>query len=249
MENDKYTIGWHKGGDQILDGSFADSAAMTKNFVSNVMTYMASALAISGVMAYWFGTNSQLLSYLYTQAGTLSMLGWIVMLAPFGLVLLMGFGFQKLSSTAMLTVFVIYSVLMGMSLSFIFLAYTATTIYTTFFITAATFGIMAFLGYTTSTDLTKMGSILYMALIGLIIAMVVNWFMKSAAMEYVISGIGVLIFTGLTAYDMQKIKHIGSVTDVKSEEGTKLALMGALNLYLDFVNLFLFLLRFLGNRN
>ncbi len=249
MENDKYTIGWHKGDDAIIDRPFGQTAEMTKNFVSNVMTYMASALAISGVMAYWFGTNSELLSYLYTPAGTLSMLGWIVMLAPFGLVLLMGFGFQKLSSTAMLTVFIIYSVLMGMSLSFVFLAYTATTIYTTFFITAATFGIMAFLGYTTQTDLTKMGSILYMALIGLIIAMVVNWFMKSAFMEYIISGIGVLIFTGLTAYDMQKIKRIGSITDVKSEEGTKLALMGALNLYLDFVNLFLFLLRFLGNRN
>lgn len=149
----------------------------------------------------------------------------------------------------MLTIFVIYSVLMGMSLSFIFLAYTASTIYTTFFITAGTFGLMAFLGYTTSTDLTKMGSILYMALIGLVLAMVVNWFMNSAAMDYVISGIGVLIFTGLTAYDMQKIKHMGMVTDSKSEEGTKLALMGALNLYLDFVNLFLFLLRFLGNRD
>lgn len=249
MENNKYAIGWHKGDDAVIDRPFGESETMTKHFVSNVMTYMASALAISGVMAYWFGTNSELLAYLYTPAGTLSMLGWIVMLAPFGLVLLMGFGFQKLSSTAMLTVFIIYSVLMGMSLSFVFLAYTATTIYTTFFITAATFGIMAFLGYTTQTDLTKMGSILYMALIGLIIAMVVNWFMKSAFMEYIISGIGVLIFTGLTAYDMQKIKRIGSVTDVKSEEGTKLALMGALNLYLDFVNLFLFLLRFLGNRN
>lgn len=249
MENNKYTIGWHKGDNAVIDRPFGDSETMTKDFVSNVMTYMASALAISGVMAYWFGTNPELLSYLRNLDGSLKMLGWIVMLAPFGLVLLMGFGFQKLSSTAMLTVFVIYSVLMGMSLSFIFLVYTTSTIYTTFFITAATFGIMAFLGYTTSTDLSKMGSILYMALIGLIIAMVVNWFMKSAFMEYVISGIGVLIFTGLTAYDMQKIKRIGSVTDVKSEEGTKLALMGALNLYLDFVNLFLFLLRFLGNRN
>lgn len=249
MENDKYTVGWHNSDDALIDRPIAESQSMAKNFVSNVMTYMASALAISGVMAYWFGTNTELLSYLYTQAGTLSTMGWVVMLAPFGLVLLMGFGFQKLSSTAMLSVFVIYAVLMGMSLSFIFLAYTATTIYTTFFITAATFGIMAVLGYTTQTDLSKMGSILYMALIGLIIAMVVNWFMQSAFMDYVISGIGVLIFTGLTAYDMQKIKHIGMVTDTKTEEGTKLALMGALNLYLDFVNLFLFMLRFLGNRN
>lgn len=249
MENEKYAIGWHTGDDAVIDRPSTESAVLAKSFVSNVMTYMASALAISGVMAYWFGTNTELLSYLYAPTGALTTLGWIVMLAPFGLVLLMGFGFRKLSSTAMLTVFVIYSLLMGMSLSFIFLAYTASTIYITFFITAATFGIMAVLGYTTETDLTKMGSILYMALIGLILAMVVNWFMQSAVMDYIISGIGVLIFTGLTAYDMQKIKRIGMVTDSKTEEGTKLALMGALNLYLDFVNLFLFLLRFLGNRN
>lgn len=246
MENDKFALGWHK---QDVTVDMAESSTMAKSFVSNVMTYMASALAISGVMAYWFGTNETLIQYLFNPTGTLSILGWAVMLAPFGLVLLMGFGFNKLSSPAMLTIFVIYSVLMGMSLSFIFLAYTASTIYITFFITAGTFATMAFLGYTTSTDLTKMGSILYMALIGLILAMVVNWFMQSSFMDYVISGIGVLIFTGLTAYDMQKIKHIGMVTDAKSEEGTKLALMGALNLYLDFVNLFLFLLRFLGNRD
>lgn len=234
-------------------GSFTaevESGTLAKNFVSNVMTYMASALVISGVMAWWFGTNEALFSYLVNPAtNSMSILGWIVMLAPFGLVLLMGFGYQKLSSPALLGVFMLYSVLMGMSLSFIFLAYASGTIFLTFFVTAATFGTMAVLGYTTSTDLTKMGSILYMALIGLIIAMVVNWFLASPAMDYIISAIGVLVFTGLTAYDMQKIKRIGMQVDVKSEEGTKLALMGALNLYLDFVNLFLFLLRFLGNRN
>lgn len=247
MENEKYSIGWHTPNSPTT--GYTQTGTLSKSFVSNVMTYMASALAISGVMAYWFGTNENLIQYLFTEMGTLSGLGWLVMLAPFGLVLLMGFGFNRLSSTAMLTVFIIYSVLMGMSLSFIFLAYTASSIYSTFFITAGTFGLMAFLGYTTKTDLTKMGSILYMALIGLILAMVVNWFMKSAAMDYVISGIGVLLFTGLTAYDMQKIKYMGMMVDVHSEEGNKLALMGALNLYLDFVNLFLFLLRFLGNRD
>ena len=241
------TIGWDTAPDGVID--YSESGTMVKSFVSNVMTYMAAALAISGVMAYWFGTNESLIQYLYAPTGALSMLGWIVMLAPFGLVLLMGFGMRKLSSTAMISIFILYSVLMGMSLSFIFLAYTASSIYSTFFITAGTFGLMAFLGYTTKTDLTKMGSILYMALIGLILAMVVNWFMNSAAMDYVISGIGVLIFTGLTAYDMQKIKRMGMVVDSTSEEGSKLAVMGALNLYLDFVNLFLFLLRFLGNRD
>lgn len=228
----------------------AETGTLAKNFVSNVMTYMASALAISGVMAYWFGTNTALLSLLYNEAGTgMSMLGWIVMLAPLGMVLLLGFGYQRMSSPMMLTVFIGFSLLMGISLSSIFAVYTASSISTTFFITAGTFAVMAFLGYTTSTDLSKMGSILMMALIGLIIAMVVNWFMQSAAMDYVISGIGVLVFTGLTAYDMQKIKQIGMQTDAKSEEGNKMAIMGALSLYLDFVNLFLFLLRFLGNRD
>ncbi len=231
-----------------LDATAVQTGAVAKNFVSNVMTYMSAALAISGVMAWWFGTNDALISMLVSETG-MTGLGWIVMLAPFGLVLWMGFGMQRMRSTTMLTVFIAYSVLMGMSLSFIFLAYSQASIFTTFLITSGTFGAMAFLGYTTSTDLTKMGSILYMALIGIIIAMVVNWFMKSAAMEYVISLIGVLVFTGLTAYDMQKIKRIGMTVDAQSEEGTKLALFGALNLYLDFVNLFLFLLRFLGNRN
>lgn len=231
-------------GQQVVEGA----NTMAKNFVSNVMTYMSAALAISGVMAYWFGTNMNLMSYLVTETG-MSPLGWVVMLAPFGLVLLMGFRFQKMSSTAMMAVFTLYSVLMGMSLSFIFLAYAASSIYITFFITAATFGTMAVLGYTTSTDLSKFGAILYMALIGLILAMVVNWFMGSSTMDYIISGIGVLIFTGLTAYDMQKVKKIGMTVDHTSEEGTKLALMGALSLYLDFVNLFLFLLRFMGSRD
>jgi hypothetical protein len=226
-----------------------DSGALAKNFVSNVMTYMAAALAISGVMAFWFGTNENLLSLLYNpQTGATTILGWVAMLGPLGLVLLMGFRYQKMSSTGMLTAMIVFSLLMGISLSSIFVVYTAASITTTFFITAATFGIMAVLGYTTSTDLTKFGSILMMALIGIIIAMLVNWFLQSAALDYIISGIGVLIFTGLTAYDMQKLKRIGMQVEASSEEGNKMALMGALTLYLDFINLFLFLLRFLGNR-
>lgn len=228
----------------------AHSGSLAKNFVSNVMTYMASALAISGVMAYWFGTNESLLRLLYNETGTgMSMLGWLVMLAPLGMVLLLGFGYRRMSSPMMITVFIAFSLLMGISLSSIFVVYTAASISTTFFITAGTFAVMAVLGYTTSTDLSKMGSILMMALIGLIIAMVVNWFMRSPALDYIISGIGVLVFTGLTAYDMQKIKQIGMQTDAATEEGNKMAVMGALTLYLDFVNLFLFLLRFLGNRD
>lgn len=228
----------------------ADSGVLAKNFVSNVMTYMTAALAISGVMAYWFGTNESLLRLLYNAEGTgMSIFGWIAMLAPFGLVLLMGFRFQKMSSSGMLTAMIAFSLLMGISLSSVFAIYTSASITTTFLITSATFGIMAVLGYTTSTDLTKFGSILMMGLIGIIIAMVVNWFMQSAALDYIISGLGVLIFTGLTAYDMQKLKRIGMQVDSTSDEGNKYALMGALTLYLDFINLFLFLLRFLGNRD
>ena len=137
---------------------------------------------------------------------------------------------------------------MGMSLSSIFLIYTGASIVSTFFITAATFGIMAVLGYTTKTDLTKFGSILSMGVIGIIIAMVVNMFLQSGTMDYIISGIGVLIFTGLTAYDVQKLKRIGAGVEYGTEETNKLSIMGALSLYLDFINLFLFMLRFTGGR-
>ena len=149
----------------------------------------------------------------------------------------------------MLLVFIAFSALMGLSLSTIFLVYSLGSIYLTFFVTAITFGIMAVLGYYTQTDLTKFGGILRMAVIGLIVAMVVNMFMGSAMMDYVISMIGVLVFTGLTAYDMQKIRQMGTQIEAGTQTESKMALLGALTLYLDFVNLFLFLLRFLGNRN
>ena len=137
---------------------------------------------------------------------------------------------------------------MGMSLSFIFLAYSLGSIATTFVITAGMFGTMAILGYTTKTDLSKFGSIMIMGLVGIIIASFVNMLMQSAMMDYIISFLGVLIFTGLTAYDVQKLKRIGSQVGTSSETSRKLIVMGALTLYLDFINLFLFLLRFLGNR-
>ncbi len=135
-----------------------------------------------------------------------------------------------------------------MSLSFIFLIYTLGSIYLTFAIAAGMFGIMAVAGYTTKTDLTKFGSLMIMGLIGIIIASVVNYFMKSGTMDYIISFLGVLIFTGLTAYDVQKLKRIGSGSMYGDENYKKLMIMGALTLYLDFINLFLFLLRFFGNR-
>jgi len=222
-------------------------ATMAKTFMSNVFSYMTVALVISGIAAYMFG-SSDLIFMLYTETG-MSIFGWIVMLAPLGLVFLLGAKAQKFSYTTVLGIFILFAVLIGMSLSSIFVIYTMSSIATTFMVTAGTFGVMAVLGYTTNTDLTKFGSILKMALIGLIIAMVVNWFMQSAMMDYIISGICVLVFTGLTAYDTQKLKQIGSVVDANSEEGKKASIMGALSLYLDFINLFMFLLRFLGSRD
>lgn len=235
-----------------IDQAAPISGSITKTFMSNVFSYMASALAITGIISYWFGNDLELVGMLFTQTADgivkMNMLGYIVMFAPLGFVLLMSFGFQKMSSMTMVLLFIAYSAIMGVSLSTIFLVYTASSIFTTFFITAGTFGVMAFLGYTTKTDLTKFGSILMMGLIGIIIASVVNMFMGSETMDYIISILGVLIFTGLTAYDVQKLKRIGSGVEYGTDETNKLAIMGALNLYLDFVNLFLFLLRFLGDR-
>lgn len=234
----------------IMEQSMAAKHAVSATFTSRVLSYMAAAIAISGVVAYLFGTDMSMLAYLVNfETGSLRPLAWVAMFAPFGLVLLMGMGINKLSSTSMLLVFVAFSVLMGLSLSTIFLVYSLGSIYLTFFVTSITFGIMAFVGYYTQTDLSKFGGILRMALIGIIVAMIVNIFMGSETMDYIISIFGVLIFTGLTAYDMQKIRQIGMQVEAGTENESKLALLGALTLYLDFINLFLFLLRFMGNRN
>lgn len=225
------------------------SQVVAKSFLANVFTYMAGALAITGFISYWFGNSIELLSYLINfETGGMTILGWGVMLAPLAFVLVMSFAFNKLSSFTLLLLFIAYSAVMGMSLSFIFLIYTASSIASTFFISSATFAIMAVAGYTTKQDLTKLGGILFMALIGVIIASVVNFFMQSEGLDYIISIAGVLIFVGLTAYDVQKLKRIGSGIEFGSESANKLAIMGALNLYLDFVNLFLFLLRLFGDR-
>ena len=220
---------------------------MTRTFIASVFSWMGAALAITAVTAYIFGTDASYIRYLVSETG-LTGLGYFVMFAPIGFVLLMSFGFQRLSQMALSILFLIYSVIMGMSLSFIFLVYAQSEIYTTFGISAALFGVMALTGYTTKTDLTKLGSILFMALIGIIIASVVNMFLGSSQMDYIISFIGVLVFTGLTAYDVQKLKRIGAGVEYGSEAAAKLSIMGALNLYLDFINLFLMLLRLFGSR-
>ena len=170
------------------------------------------------------------------------------MFAPLGFVLLMSLGFNKLSATALSALFLVYSIIMGMSLSFIFMMYTSSSIYNVFFASAAMFGIMGIVGYTTKTDLTKMGNLLFMALIGIVVASLVNLFLKSSGLSYAISFIAVIVFTGLTAYDVQKLKNIGSSVEYGSEAATKMSVLGALTLYLDFINLFLALLRLFGNR-
>jgi len=222
--------------------------SMVRTFMTGVFSWMFLALALTAATSYYVAMTPSILRLLVTPTG-LSMFGWIVMFAPIGFVLLMSFRFQKLSATALTGLFLVYAVLVGLSLSFIFLAYSMGSIATTFGVTSLTFGVMAVAGYTTKTDLTRFGSILMMALVGIIIASLINFFLKSDTMQYLISFIGVLIFTGLTAYDVQKLKRMGSEMVAGQESTRKYAIMGALSLYLDFINLFLFLLRFMGRRN
>jgi len=222
-----------------------------KNFMANVFAYMFMALGISALFAYLFATNLSLMQNLINPTGGLSPLGWIVMLAPIGFVLLMSFGYSRLSAPVLVLLFVVYSAVTGISFSFILLNYAASSVFGCFLSAAAMFGIMAFMGYTTKQDLTKFGRIMMMGLIGIIVASLINLFMGSPTMSYLISFIGVMVFTGLTAYDVQKLKNIGAglqYANVPATDIKKASILGALNLYLDFINLFLFLLRLFGGR-
>ncbi|PKQ08320.1 MAG: hypothetical protein CVT73_07705 [Alphaproteobacteria bacterium HGW-Alphaproteobacteria-12] len=225
-----------------------------RSYMLRVYNYMAGALALTGLVAYFaFNAAVQEVSgsgILLTGFGdTLynSPLKWVVMLAPLGFVLVLSFGIQKLSLSATQLLFWAFAGVMGLSLSSIFLVYTGQSITTTFFVTAAAFGSLSLYGYTTKRDLTGMGSFLFMGLIGIIIAMVVNIFLQSSAMQFAISVLGVLIFAGLTAYDTQRIKGMYYEGDSVIVSGKK-AVMGALSLYLDFINMFMFLLQFMGNQ-
>ena len=223
-----------------------------KNFMANVFAYMFMALGVSALFAYLFAANPELRQYLINDTNTgLNPLGYIVMFAPIGFVLLMSFGFSRLSAPVLILLFVVYSALTGISFGFILLRYTSGTVLACFLSSAAMFGIMAFMGYTTRQDLTKFGRILIMGLIGIIIASLINLFMGSSSLDYLISFLGVMIFTGLTAYDVQKLKNIRTgiqYADVPASDVKKVSILGALNLYLDFINLFLFLLRLFGGR-
>lgn len=220
-----------------------------RTFLANVFSYMALALVISGVMAWWFGTDPALFQLLFDPAtGRQTFLGWVVLLAPLGLVLLMGGLVQRMSGMALLLTFLAFSTIMGISLSYIFIIYAMSAIVNVFLLSAVVFGVMAVAGYTTRTDLTKLGSLLMIGLIGIVIASLVNFWLESSTLDYVVSIIGVVVFTGLTAYDVQKLKRMGEVVATGTEAAQKMALMGALSLYLDFINLFLMLLRLFGGR-
>lgn len=220
-----------------------------RSYMLKVYNLMALGLAITGLAA-WGGFNFAVQDGQLTQFGQLlfaSPLKWVVMLAPLGLVFFLSFRIHKMSVAAAQTTFWVYAALVGLSLSTIFLVYTHTSIVRTFFITASAFGALSLYGYTTKRDLSGMGSFLIMGLFGIIIASLVNIFLGSSALQFAISVIGVLVFSGLTAYDTQQIKEMYYEGDGALVAGRK-AIMGALRLYLDFLNLFLMLLQLLGNR-
>lgn len=234
--------------DRMVNGvgaerSWAPSSAFPA-LMQKVYTWMTLAMVITGVTAYGVANSPAMLSMIYGN----QIVFWGLIIAEFALVFGISAMLNRISLTVATLMFIAYSVLNGAMLSSIFMIYTLNSIGMVFFITAATFGVMAFIGYTTKADLTSMGKIMLMALIGIIIATVVNIFVKSTALQMIVSYAGVLIFVGLTAYDSQKIKRMLYEQDERDEGAQKLALLGALTLYLDFINLFIYLLRILGSR-
>ena len=225
--------------DEQLSMSSAFPVLMRKVYV-----WMTLALVITGFTAYGVATSPGVLQLIFGN----KILFWGMIIAELALVIGVSAAINRLSLTTATLMFILYSVINGAVFSSIFLIYTASSIATVFFITAGTFGVMALIGYTTKTDLTSIGKYLFMALIGLIIATLVNMFIKSEGFTYILSYIGVLIFVGLTAYDSQKIKQMLLQAPDAGEGAQKLALLGALTLYLDFINLFIYLLRIFGRR-
>ena len=238
--NNELNFGTTMTRDRELSMSEAFPILMRKVYV-----WMAMALAITGITAYGVANSPGIMSAIYSN----QIVFWGLIIAEVALVFAISGAINRLSLTTATLLFVLYSVINGVVLSSIFLIYTMTSIASVFFITAGTFAVMAFIGYTTKTDLTSLGKILMMALIGLIIASLVNvFFIKSTGFDLIVSYVGVLIFVGLTVYDSQKIKRMLEMAPDAGETSQKLALVGALSLYLDFINLFIYLLRILGRR-
>ncbi|MCL2567608.1 MAG: Bax inhibitor-1/YccA family protein [Alphaproteobacteria bacterium] len=225
---------------QGLSGTDTDLAL--RNYMLRVYNYMGFGLILTGLIAYLVASTPALINAIYGTP-----LGMVAMFAPLVFILVLSFGVNKIQASTAQLLFWIFCAVMGVSISYIFLLYTGMSITRVFLITAATFLTMSIYGYTTKADLSKMGAILLMALIGIIIAMIVNIFMKSSQLDFAISIIGVIVFTGLTAWDTQKLK---TNFDERLDSNTlkKSAILGALSLYLNFLNLFLMLLRLIGDR-
>jgi FtsH-binding integral membrane protein len=212
-----------------------------RSYMLSVYNYMASGVLLTGIIAMLFAESGYAAQVMATP------LRWLIILAPLGFVMAMSFGLNRMSTGTLQTLFWSFSVAMGLSMSTIFLVYTNMSIAQTFFAVAAGFAGLSLWGYTTKKDLSGLGTFLIMGVIGLLVAMVINLFLQSTAMMLAISAIGVLIFAGLTAYDTQKIKSMYNYVAGTDMMG-KVVIMGALNLYLDFINMFMFLLNFMGNR-
>ena len=237
--NNELNFGTTMTRDRELSMSQAFPILMRKVYV-----WMSLALAITGITAYGVANSPGVISAIYGN----QIVFWGLMIAELALVFVVSGAINRLSLTTATLLFVLYSVINGVVLSSIFLIYTMTSIASVFFITAGTFAVMAFIGYTTKTDLSSIGKIVMMALIGLVIATLVNLFIKSEGFTLILSYVGVLVFAGLTAYDTQKIKQMLLQAPDAGEGAQKMALLGALSLYLDFINLFIYLLRIFGKR-
>lgn len=223
----------------IAAGQYVDEGL--RIYMTKVYNYMGLGLLATAITAYLGAASGIYVALAQTP------LIWLVVLAPLGMVIYLSARLHKMSESAAKTTFWIYAAMTGLSLSYVLLAFTGVSVVRTFLITAASFGALSLYGYTTKRDLSGMGSFLFMGLIGIILASVVNFFLQSSALHFTVSVIGVLLFAGLTAYDTQDIKRIYFAGDSR-EIAEKKAIMGALRLYLDFINMFLFLLQFLGNR-
>jgi uncharacterized protein len=225
-------------------GAGADEVARDaglRSYMLSVYNYMASGVLLTGIVALLFAQSGYAAAVLNTP------LRWVIMLAPLGFVMVMSFGMNRLSTAALQGLFWAFAVVMGLSLSSIFLVFSGQSIATTFFATAGAFAGLSLWGYTTKKDLSGFGTFLLMGVFGLLLASVINIFVQSTAFQFAISAIGVLLFAGLTAYDTQKIKSMYAYVAGTDMMG-KVVIMGALNLYLDFINMFLFLLRLFGGQ-
>lgn len=223
-----------------------------RSYLLGVYNYMASAILLTGIAAYLAGTSQAFMEMMLTMkdngAVSLSPLAYVVMFAPLGVVFFLSARLHTLSEGAAKAWFFAYAALMGLSLYYVFAMFTGVSVARVFFITAGTFGAMSLYGYTTKKDLSSMGSFLIMGVIGLLIASVVNLFLQSSALHFAVSLVGVLIFVGLTAYDTQRIKNTYYAVAGHGEAMARATVMGALSLYLDFINLFVMLLQFFGDR-